>query len=94
MKIGKQHVARIFLCGEIIIFTGFYLFGTNGLAALRSLKKDICVFEQQVTNLKNDVIHLQSTIALQKKHPFFQEKIAREQLQMARADEEIYLINS
>lgn len=92
MKIGKQHVARIFLAGELIIFTGFYLFGTNGMYAMLSLKSDICALHQQANELKTDVSHLSSTLVLQKKHPFFQEKIAREQLQMARSDEEIYLI--
>ena len=84
MKLGKQHVGRIFLCGEIIIFTGFYLFGTNGIMSLRHMKQEIAMLDQQVIGLKSDVIHLQSTIVLQRKHPFFQEKIAREQLQMAR----------
>ena len=93
MKLGKQHVGRFFLCGEIIIFTGFYLFGTNGIISLRHMKKEIALLDQQILDLKGDVTHLQSTIALQKKHPFFQEKIAREQLQMARAEDEIYLIN-
>lgn len=93
MKIGKKPIARIFLCGEIIVFAGFYVFGTNGITALMHMKREIDILDQQVINLKSDVTHLQSTIALQKKHPFFQEKIAREQLQMARAEEEIYLIN-
>ena len=84
---------EFFFVVEIIIFAGFYIFGTNGITALMHMKKDIAVLDQQVIQLKGDVTHLQSTIALQKKHPFFQEKIAREQLQMARADEEIYLIN-
>ncbi len=94
MKLAKQHVARIFLCAEIIIFAGFYLFGANGITALMHMKREIDTLDRQVLNLKADVTHLQSTIALQKKHPFFQEKIAREQLQMARVDEEIYLINT
>jgi len=94
MKLAKQHVARIFLGAEIIIFAGLYVFGTNGITALMLMKKDIHILDTHVVQLKNDVLHLQSTIALQKKHPFFQEKIAREQLQMARADEEIYLYNN
>jgi cell division protein FtsB len=94
MKIGKQYVGRIFLFGEIIVFGGFYFFGTNGIMSLMHMKKDIASVDQQVLELKNDITHLQSTIVLQKKHPFFQEKIAREQLQMARAEDEIYLISS
>jgi cell division protein FtsB len=92
MKLSKQHVGRIFLCGEIIVFAGFYFFGTNGIMPLTHMKREIALLDQQVLELKSDITHLQSTIALQKKHPFFQEKIAREQLQMARAEEEIYLI--
>ena len=92
MKIGKQHVGRIFLIGEFIIFAGFYLFGSNGISALIQLKSDICQLDGQITTLKTDVQHLTSTLDVQKKHPFFKEKIAREQLQMARVDEEIYLI--
>lgn len=91
MKIAKQYVARIILGIEILIFAGFYFFGTNGLYALRGLKKEIKTLDQQVLHLRGEIAHLQSSIALQKKHPFFQEKIAREQLQMARADEEIYI---
>lgn len=93
MKIAKHYYARIFLCAEIVLFAGFYIFGTNGMMALMHMKKDIAILNENVLQLKNDVIHLQSTIAVQKKHPFFQEKIAREHLQMARAEEEIYLIN-
>ena len=92
MKIGKHQTARVLFALEIIVFAGFYLFGSNGIVALRGLKKEIGEFEKELVCLKKDVDHLQSTVVLQKKHPFFQEKIAREQLQMARADEEIYLI--
>ena len=92
MRLAKQYVGRIFFCGELIIFIGFYIFGTNGVMSLTRMKKEIALLDQHVVDLTNDIMHLQSTIALQKKHPFFQEKIAREQLQMARADEEIYLV--
>ena len=41
MKLGKQHVARFFFVVEIIVFAGFYIFGTNGIMALWAYKKDI-----------------------------------------------------
>jgi cell division protein FtsB len=94
MRINKQLGIRIFLGVESIVFAFFYLLGSNGIMALLSLKKDISNVRAHVIALKEDIGSLQSTLALQKEHPFFQEKIAREQLQMARAEEEIYLYDN
>ena len=52
MKVGKQHVARIFLAGECIVFASFYLFGTNGITAMFNLKSDMGTLHQQVAELK------------------------------------------
>lgn len=92
MKLSKQYVGRIVLGVEIIVYAGFYFLGANGVHALEKMKQDILFLEEQVVHLKDDISYLQTTIALHEKNPFFQEKIAREQLQMARAQEEIYLI--
>lgn len=92
MKINKQNGIRIFFIGEVIIFLGFYLFGSNGYILYKQLSCDVLELSENLSDLKTEILQLQSNIELQKKHPFFQEKIAREQLQMARAEEEIYLI--
>lgn len=93
IRISKRSIPRIFLGCELFVFFGFYLLGSNGLASLLKLKKDIYQSSLQLDELKHEVTQLVETLALQSKHPFFQEKIAREQLQMARKDEEIYLID-
>ena len=93
MKRAKQSVGRIFVAAEVFIFLGFYIWGANGLSALSHLKNDIESQAAQVMQLRAEVGQLESMIAMQKQHPFFQEKIAREQLQMARVNEEIYLID-
>jgi cell division protein FtsB len=91
MILQKKYSLRIFLAAEIIIFTGFYFFGNNGMLALWKLQQELNVQLHDVQTAKDEVTQLQANLALQKKHPFFLQKIAREQLQMARADEEIYM---
>jgi cell division protein FtsB len=92
MVFHKRYIVRILFAGEVILFLGFYFFGTNGIMDMLHMKSDICAIEKEVMLLTGEVDRLRSHIALQKSHPFFKEKIAREQLQMARADEEIYLV--
>ncbi len=92
MKLTKPHIARIFLGVETVIFFGFYFAGSNGLLHLCNLKGDIVHLNAEMVILKQEICQLKTDFELQQNHPFFQEKIAREQLQMARANEEIYLL--
>ena len=89
MRFAKKNIGRCAFIIELILFTGYYLIGANGMLTLISMNKEITAAQREISLLKDEVQHLQQHIALQKKHPFFKEKIAREQLQMAHADEEI-----
>jgi cell division protein FtsB len=92
MRFAKKNIGRFAFAIELALFTGYYLIGANGIVALVSMNKEITSTQREVSLLKDEVQHLQQHIALQKKHPFFKEKIAREQLQMAHENEEIYVI--
>lgn len=92
MKLSKQQVGRCAFLVELLVFTGYYCLGTGGLIALMHTKKEIAGIRAEVELLQSEIHHLENTIAMQKKHPFFKEKIAREQLQMAHANEEIYIV--
>lgn len=92
MRFTKKNMGRFAFAIELALFTGYYLIGTNGIVALVSMSKEIKNAQCEVSLLKDEVQHLQQHIALQKKHPFFKEKIAREQLQMAHENEEIYVL--
>lgn len=94
MKFEKQYVGRIFLGLEIIVFAGFYVFGSNGLRAVRMLQKEIDAVDMQVLQLKQEISQTRASVALQKKHPFFQEQFARKRLEMARPDDEIFVYNT
>lgn len=92
MKVIKFNFARICLLAEIVIFFSFYTLGNNGICHFRKLKYEIEKSQHDIMVLKTDIQDLQTTIVVQSEHPFFKEKIAREQLQMGRANEEIYLL--
>lgn len=92
MKVSKPQMARIFFGLESLIFFGFYFVGSNGWLSLCNLKGDIVHLNEEMVILKQEICQLKTDFELQQNHPFFQEKIAREQLQMARANEEIYLL--
>lgn len=92
MKFEKRYVPRIFLAVEMMIFAGFYIFGSNGVKAMGALCREITNVDAHIIHLKEEIQQTRSMIALQKEHPFFQEKIAREQLQMAAPNDEIYVL--
>lgn len=93
MKLGKQHVARIFLLCQSLLFGWFYLFGNHGITSINVLKKEINGLQLHTCQLQKENDTLHHTLAMQNQHSFFKEKIAREQLQMARTQEEIYFID-
>ena len=91
MRELKRTGIRIFLCAEVLVFAGFYIFGSSGMPKIFHLQHEIHLLQTDLSTLKFEISQLEGQIALQKTHPFFQEKIAREQLQMARTDEQIFI---
>jgi len=91
MKELKRLIIRIGLGLEILVFTLYYLFGNQGVLTIMSVGSQIHAIEKEIVALNVEVMSLQRQIVLQKTCPFYKEKIAREQLQMARADDEIYI---
>lgn len=92
MKLSKQHLGRCAFLVELLVFSGYYCVGASGILSLMHTKKEISQINQEIQFLQSEIHQLQTTIAMQKKHPFFKEKIAREQLQMAHENEEIYIV--
>lgn len=93
MKEIKRLVLRIFFSCEIILFIFFYFFGAEGFQALMHLKSQKNNLVNGLSVLQQDVNKLQYELSQWKSDLFLSEKIAREQLQMSKPDEEIYLIN-
>jgi len=88
----KKMFIRALLLVEMIVFGQVYFFGNNGIKALQTqknvvedLKKDIMVLDAEVTHLEKELYAWQTD-------DFYKEKIAREQLQMARKGDELFYI--
>ncbi len=92
MARSKSYVSRIFLVGEILIFLGIYFFSVNGLPKLSLLRDENMKLDQEIKLLQSEIATLDSEIVAWNTDSFYKEKVAREQLQMAREHEEILFI--
>lgn len=88
----QQMTIRIFLAAEVMVFGLVYLFGSHGIAKMRSLQSQTLVIQQEITNLEKDIKELDESIIAWNKYSFYKEKIAREELQFAKEGDEIYYI--
>ncbi len=88
----KRLCSRLLFVGELAIFGWVYLFGLHGFSYLHHLKADCQAIEQQIACTSQEVNQLKETVIAWNVHPYFHEKIAREQLQMARKDERVYYL--
>jgi cell division protein FtsB len=95
MKQIKRIILRLFFVTEIVFFAGSYLFGNNGLSAVRRLTQEITQIEKDVLVLTQETKSLDKVIAQwSEKNSFFKEELARNLLQMARKGDQIYFVNS
>ena len=88
----KRTLFRFFFCIESCVFIWTYVFGIQGIHVIIKTRRENITLAQQVLALQNDISHLEDKIAQWKKFPFFKEKYAREQLQMAHEHDVVYFI--
>ena len=86
----KKMMVRIFLCVEVIIFGWLYYHGARGVQAVNHLRTENEEIVHHIAQLQEEVETIDRQIVAWKTDPFFKEKIAREQLHMAHAGDEIY----
>jgi cell division protein FtsB len=87
---GKQFLLRLFFGAEIVIFSILYLFGAQGLQVVMAMRKDNGSLSLEVRELESEVGKLNKNLVAWNNDPFYKEKIAREQLHMAKPQDEIY----
>ena len=90
----KQMVMRILLLAEMALFTHMYVFGKSGLQLLRVQKIQLTELSITVAQLQKEVGVLESEMNEWEIHDFYKEKVAREQLQMARKGDKLFYIGS
>jgi len=89
---SKKIVLRVFLIGEIVFFVTMYLVSPDGLTALQNRKLENKRLVQLVDVLGEEIKKMEQEVKQWEQNPFYQEKIAREQLQMARPTDEVYYV--
>ncbi|MCA9769830.1 septum formation initiator family protein [Candidatus Dependentiae bacterium] len=92
MVVVKHSIMRAFFVIEVFVFCLVYLLGTQGIVRVKQLQRENSKLEQEIILLKQEVNILEQEIISWQTNIFHKEKIAREQLQMARKNEQVYYI--
>ena len=88
----KKRIFWLFIIAETGIFSFYYIAGANGLKAIRQLKNENDTLVEKISGLRHTINTLNEGISAMHTYPWCKEKIAREDLQMAYPDEEIFLL--
>ncbi len=91
MILTRRLLLRVFFGIEVVIFSGFYFFGGQGIRGIRALHKHTALSILENKALEDEIKNLEDTVLAWQTNPFYKEKVAREQLQMARKGDIIYL---
>jgi cell division protein FtsB len=89
-RIKKSILVGIILL-EILVFVWLYVYGNYGLCEIAALQKENDQHVQAIQNLKQEIADCKQQLQ-NLSRPFYQEKIAREQLQMAHKHDTILLL--
>lgn len=92
MKHIKKTLFRMVWALQIVGWAGYYVFGENGLYAMRAIAKENDEVLHHIDQIKQDIKNIEQEIIAWQTDLFYVEKVAREQLQMAKEGEELYFI--
>ncbi len=91
--IQKRTMMRIAFTVEVILFSWFYYYGMCGMREISQLQGENRAFEQQIAVAHQEIKKKKQELVAWQSDPFYKEKLAREQLHMAKEGEEIYLVD-
>lgn len=90
---NKRQFLRIFFAAEISLFSWFYFYGANGVMAVKKIRHENEEIEKLLAVKRDEIQELEKQVYAWQTEPFYKEKVAREQLQLARENEQIYCHN-
>jgi len=91
MKVGHIVLGGIALV-ELCFFLSYSIWGRHGVQAMRVLSEKNLVLEREIELVERDIAKLTDELEDWDTYPFFKERHARQQLQMAQDDDEVFLI--
>lgn len=86
----KRLITCILIALSFIYLMISFLFGDSGFIRYMELTKRKTLFENQITELRNENISIKNQLLSLKQNPFYMEKYAREEFGLARPDEYIF----
>lgn len=89
----KRYIYTMVLCAQVGFFVYLFMYGNKGWVALSVLKKEVEIIATSVADKKAKISILEQEMNEWTHDSFYKEKVAREQLQMARAGDEVFYIN-
>lgn len=92
MMVTKRSLLWFLVGIESCVFLITYLVGSHGIQKTRLLKKELVQVQEQKHTVQAEIDDLAKTIHQWQTNDFYVEKLAREQLQMARPTEQLYVI--
>lgn len=90
MVLSKKFFLRLFFVAEIVVFVWIYVAGFTGVSKMTSLKKENQLLLDELVLLEKEVKKLEDDFQKWEHIPFYKEKCAREELQMARDTDDVY----
>lgn len=88
----KDGKFKVFFLLELLIFSTVYSLGGQGLQTIYYMSQHNRQLQQDIVNLQHTVTALEQQLQYWQTDDFYKEQLAREQLQMARPQEQIYYL--
>lgn len=88
----KKYMIRVILGLELLVFMYIYLFGSQGTYELVKLRAENNLCMQEHRTMYQEYEGLQKEVMRWEQDDFVRGKMAREKLQMAHKDDEIYYL--
>jgi cell division protein FtsB len=88
----KRIIIGVVIISELLLFAYFFVYGSHGVQSLKLLKQTYQKNQLESESMRNHVNELHVIMQEWTEEPFLIEKMAREKLQMACADDTVYFI--
>lgn len=89
----SDKVVRLLVLMEVFVFTFVYLFGTHGIQEVIQCNRETKELDDEISLIQQELAELKHQLVCWQKDSYYAEKIARQELQMARPDETIYMLS-
>lgn len=87
----SHKILYLILGTELMLGAFYFVYGSKGIKAINALRQENTDIHNQITKLTQDNATLESQINDWHKFDWHKEQMAREELQFAKPDEEVFL---